>query len=460
MPLPRRIPLIRRFLAGALLVTPALLAPMTGSALAQPAAASSTLRVWYGSADPTEQTWAADLAKQFAATHPKLKVQFSFYDLDDMGDKTQLALNTNNPPDLIYSTPRGPGLPSYLRAGKLLDLTAEATNRGWAAQLRPGLLASYNALLDANGTTNDAGHVYAVPYMLAADGVLYNKDIFSTLHLQVPTTYGQFAALLPTLKQAGYTALGFGNEDAWVGDAWYLALLNAQLGPAALQPALRLSSAFNFAGTPFTRAATTLQTWANAGYFSPQFGGLDPQEAIEDFFESGKTAMQLVSSTEASQILTEANDAAGKAKNVGLFAFPSARAGQKPVMVQDGYTGWAIPSASHNVAGALDFIDAMISASTANALLAHGLLPARKIDATPVKTAAPFQHDFFTSLASAQKGVYLDAVPVPNFLATMEAQLQQLVAGKETPAALTKTLQSAYASHGRTAQFADTDGEF
>ncbi|MGH2347386.1 MAG: ABC transporter substrate-binding protein [Chloroflexota bacterium] len=452
--------LIGRVVRSAIVAALVALPSIKGSALARPASASSsTLRIWYGSDDPTEQAWATDLANRFAATHASIKVQFSFYDLDDMNDKTQLALNTDNPPDLIYSTPRGPGLPSYVHAGKLLDLTAEARKRGWAGQLRPGLLAGYNNLLDAAGTASDVGKVYAVPYLLAADGVLYNKDIFSRLHLQVPKTVGQFAALLPRLKQAGYTPLGFGNEDAWVGDAWYLALLNAQAGPTALRPALRLAPSFSFAAPPFRRAAATLQSWARAGYFSPQFGGLDPQEAIEDFFENGRTAMQLVSSTEGSQILTEVHDDDSKAKNVGLFAFPSTT-GRQPVMVWDGYTGWAIPRASHNPAAALDFIDFAVSASTANTLLAHGLLPARKINPAAVKTAAPFQHEYLTVLASARQGVYLDAAPIPNFLATMEAQLQQLLAGKESPAALTHTLQSAYASHGRTARFADTDGEF
>ncbi len=452
-------PLIGRVLRGAIVAALVVLGPIGGTTTARPAAASSaTLHIWYGSDDPTEQAWAGDLANRFAATHASIKIQFSFYDLDDMNDKTQLALNTGNPPDLIYSTPRGPGLPSYVHAEKLLDLTAEARKRGWAGQLRPGLLTGYNDLLDAAGAPADAGKVYAVPYLLAADGVLYNKDIFNRLHLQVPKTMGQFTALLPRLKQAGYTPLGFGNEDAWVGDAWYLALLNARLGPTALRPALRLAPAFSFAAPPFRQAAATLQDWARAGYFSPRFGGLDPQEAIEDFFAAGRTAMQLVSSTEGSQILTEANDDDSKARNVGLFAFPAAT-GRQPVMVWDGYTGWAIPRASHNQAAALDFIDFALSASTANTLLAHGLLPARRINPA-AKTAAPFQHEYLTALASARQGVFLDAAPIPNFLATMEAQLQQLLAGKESPTALTHTLQSAYASHGRTARFADTDGEF
>jgi len=424
------------------------------------AAATTTLRIWYGSDDPTEQAWAQRVAAQFAAAHPAIKVQFSFYSLDDMNDKTQLALNAANPPDLIYSPPRGPGLPSYVRAGRLLDLSADASRLGWAAQLRPGLLSSYNDLLDANGTAAGAGHIYAVPYLLAADAVLYNEDIFDKLHLQVPRTQAQFAALLPLLKQAGYIPLGLGNQDAWTGDAWYLALLNAQVGPAALRPALHLAPSFSFTKPPFQQAAATLQSWVQAGYFTPQFGGMDPQDAVEDFFDNGHTAMQLVSSTEASQILSSWRDDDSKAKHIGVFAFPAARSGQAPVMVQDGYSGWAVPRAAHNPTAAASFISAMLSTATMQVLLAQGLVPAHELTASTAPAAAPFQQDWLQALATATPGVYVDAAPIPNFLATMEAQIQQLLAGKESPASMASALQQTYATRGRNAPFTDTDGEF
>ncbi len=462
----RTRPLARALRAGALAALVA--APITASitrapragaaTTAETAQAAGTLRVWYGSDDPTERKWAQGLATSFG-TRRGVKVQFSFYSLDDMNQKTQLALNTPNAPDLIYTTPRGPGLPAYVRAGRLRDLSADARKHGWAGQLRSGLLDSYNRVLDANGTpARDAGKTYAVPYLVAADAVLYNKTVFAKLKLAVPRTQAQFEALLPRLKKAGYTPIGFGNQDGWVGDAWYLTLVNARVNPSSLRPALQGASSFSFAGAPFRQAAATLRGWATAGYFSPSFGGLDPQESVDDFFEKGRTAMQLVSSTENSQVLAGAGSDESKAKTVGVFAFPSARAGQPPVLVQDGFSGWAIPRAARNQAAALTFIDDMLSARTAGTLLAQGLLSARRVDAGGA--AAPFQHDFLAALDSATPGVYLDAAPVPGFLATMEAQLQQLLAGKTTPAALTQALQGAYASHGRTAGGTDTDGEF
>lgn len=123
------------------------------------AASAQTLRIWYGSDDPTEPAWVTGLVQQFRAQHRGLTVQFSFYSLDDMNDKAQLALGSGNPPDLLYTVPRGPGLPAYVHAGKLRDLAAEARAHGWAQELRPGLLASYNGTLAANGSASAAGPV-------------------------------------------------------------------------------------------------------------------------------------------------------------------------------------------------------------------------------------------------------------------------------------------------------------
>src|SRR5690349_3164016 len=68
------------------------------------AASPQTLRIWYGSDDPTEQAWVKQIVQRFASAHPALSVRFSFYSLDDMNDKTQLALSSGNTPDLIYNT--------------------------------------------------------------------------------------------------------------------------------------------------------------------------------------------------------------------------------------------------------------------------------------------------------------------------------------------------------------------
>jgi raffinose/stachyose/melibiose transport system substrate-binding protein len=445
-----RISLLSAILAGAVTGGGALRAH-TGAA-----ATSTTLRIWYGTEDATEVPRAHQLAQRFMAQHRSIHVTLTTYNLNDLNDKMQLALNTNTPPDLIYTTPRGPGLPAYVRAGKLLDLTSAARQRGWAAQLRPGLLAEYNRLLAANGGRRDAGHTYAVPYDLAAVAVMYNKTLFAKLHLEVPHTLAALEAVLPRIKRAGMTPLGLGNADGWLGDDWWLTLVNASVPPSSLEPALRLSPSFSFNRPIYRQAAATLRDWARRGYFTHDFGGLDAQDGVEAFFE-GQTAMQLVSSTENSQILSLVR---ARKLNVGVFPFPSARAGQPPVMLQSGYEGWAIPRAAHNPTAALDFISYVTSTQTAALLLAHGMLPAHRLDVRTAHTSAPFQRDYLGALNLATPGVYLDAAPIPNINATMEANIQLLLQGYETPAFLPRSLQQVYASRGAKATSTRTDGEF
>ncbi len=432
--------------------------PTARAVAATPASttAASALRIWYATDDPSEPTWVQELVRRYNVTHRGAPATLTPYNLDDLNNKLALALTASAGPDLVYTTPRGPGLPAYVRAGKLRDLTAASRAHGWATALRPGLLAEYNRLLAANGGRRAAGRVYAVPYALAAVGVLYNKAIFRRLGLRAPHTLGEMEASLARVKRAGLTPLGLGNADGWVGDDWYLTLVNARVAPSTLAAALRLSPSFSFAGAPYRAAAATLQNWARQGYFTHGFGGLDAQDSVEAFFE-GHTAMQLVSSSENAQILTLVKESRA---DVGVFAFPSARAGAAPVMPQSGYAGWAVPNASRNPSAAVDFVTSIVSGETASTLLAHGLLPARPVSVAAARAVAPFQRDYIAALDGATPGVYLDSAPIPNINATMEANVQLLLQNVESPDFLIHSLQEVYASRGARASATRTDGEF
>jgi ABC-type glycerol-3-phosphate transport system substrate-binding protein len=426
---------------------------LTGCSSTSPAA-KTTLRIWYGTDDPTEAPLARSLAARFQSTRPGLVVKLTTYNLDDINDKLALALSAGSPPDLVYTTPRGPGLPAYVAADKLLDLTDAAKKAGWAADLPSGMLASYNDLLTSTGKAH--GHVYAAPSILAAVAVLYNKSIFRRLHLAVPHSVAEFEALCARVKGAGLTPIGLGTADGWVADDWYLTLVNAQTGPDRLQPELHLDPHFSFGGTPFLNAGATLSRWSTAGYFTKQFGGLDAQDSVTAFFEGG-TAMQLISSTENGQITTLA---ARTHIPVGVFAFPSLDAPRPPIAPQSGYAGWAVPRASAQPALAEAFITMMLNDATARSLAAFGYLPARPLPASETGRLAGFQQEFLKALRGAVPGVYLDGAPVPNLNATMEANMQLLLQHFETPSFLPRSLQLVYDSHGRNASSTRTDGEF
>lgn len=417
---------------------------------ATPRGPSTTMRVWYSTDDPAERDWSQQLGKRFEASHPRVKVQFSVYSFEDLNTKLQLALSAGTPPDAVYVTPRGPGIPVYVANHQLRDLTSYARAGHWAARLQPGLLAQYNQPFSYLGAPR--GHIVAVPTTVAAVGVLYNKTLLAKLGLAVPHSLSAFDAALAKAKAAGYTPIGIGNEDGWVGDDLYLTLVNAMLPPSALQPELRLSPKFSFTGRDFLRAATQLKSWASNGYLTPNFGGLDAQEGINLFFR-GKTLFQLISSSENPQITQNEN---ATDLSIGVFAFPTERGSR--TSPSSGYLGWVIPKAAAHPQAAADFIGSLLTPSTAQFLLQHGSIPGVKTDS--LHSSMTWEEEYLDAVRTAESGVYLDAAPVTNLNATMEANVQLLLQGYEHPSFLVKSLEKVYASHGNGGSTARIDGEF
>lgn len=423
---------------------------LAGCGAQRAASPSTTLSVWYCTDDPTERVWAHTLMRHFEAEHPGVHVRFTAYDFEDINTKLSLALKAGNPPDLAYVTPRGPGIPVYLGAHQLRDLTSASRSHHWASRLRPGLLSSYNHPFGYMGASK--GHIVAVPTAMADIGVLYNKRLLQRLHLKVPSTLAQFESDLTRAKAAGYTPLGIGNGDGWLGDDWYLTLVNALTGPSTLRPEQSLNPSFSFRQQPFLQAADTLQRWAKAGYLTQDFGGLDAQEGVDLFFR-GKTLFQLVSSSENSQILADWHQTG---LPISVFAFPTASGGR--VMPGSGYLGWVVPKRAAHPQQAITLLDSLLSSQTAQLLVKHAFIPSMRD--TGFRSAVPWHQSFLQAASSARPGLYIDAAPVANLNATMEANVQLLLQGYEPPQFLVSSLQKVYTSHGSGGSATRIDGEF
>ena len=416
-------------------------------------ATTRTLQIWYSTDDPVERVWSQQLARRYEHLHPDVRVNLKDYSFEDLNTKLQLALSAGDPPDLAYVTPRGPGIPAYIAAHRLRDLSQAARANGWARKLRPGLLDAYNQPFQYFGAVPHS--IVAVPTSLAAVGILYNQRLLHRLHLTVPRTLQGFEADLARAKSAGYTALGMGNADGWLGDDWYLTLVNATVPSSTLAPEQQLSNSFSFQRPPFVAAASTLQRWSNRGYFTQDFGGVDAQEGIDLFFR-GRTLFQLISSSENSQI---AQDQRQTKLPIGVFSFPRARGGG--VMPLSGYLGWVVPAAAQHPTEAVSFIDTLLSPQTPSILERNGVLSAHAPHGSGTQARPGWQRQYQMALNTAQPGTYLDAAPIANLNATMEANVQLLLQGYEAPTFLVRSLQEIYASRGKHGgSTARIDGEF
>jgi raffinose/stachyose/melibiose transport system substrate-binding protein len=412
------------------------------------APSTSSLKVWYATDDPIERAWSQQLAKLFERSHPDVNVSMAHYSLGDFNPKMQLALTSGNPPDLAYATPRACGIPIYVQAGKLLNLTKYARAYRWPSRLRPNLLSEYNSpftLYKTQSAASFAGNVqvYAVPHAKAAVGLMYNQKLLARLHISAPRTMAQFQHALGVAKQAHLIPLGMGNADAWLGDDWYLSLVNTYYSYQYLERELRLDPRFKFNQPGFYAAGKTLQEWAKAGYFTPNFGGLDAQEGVDAFFK-GKTVFQLVSSSENAQILADQRQTGVP---VGIVAFPSRTVPYTGVMATMGYEGWVVPKGSKNKTAAIQFINFMLKPSTTRFLVKQAVLPS--VPVSPVLASTSWQRSYLKALQTARRGVYIDAAPVPNLNSTMEANVTLLLQSIEGASFLPTALQTVYTSHGK-----------
>ncbi len=431
---------IRRFLGLA-----AVLVILTSGCGASAVNTPMTLRIWYSTDDPIEHAWALKLPALFERSHHNIRVALTTYQFEDFDRNMQLALSTGHAPDLAYATPRVCGIPVYVQNHKLLNLTPYARRYRWAARLRRGLLQDYNspfALYDSQkpGIAGRRVPVYAVPTAVAAVGILYNARLLRRLHLRVPQTPGQFVRDLAVAKRAHLTPIAMGNADGWLGDDWYQTLANTRFSYTDLERELRLDHSFTFNRKPFLMMSSRLRAWAAKGYFTPNFGGLDAQDGVTTFFK-GRSLFELVSSSQDSQILS-LEKASGL--NIGVFPFPAGKG--RSVMPQSGYEGWIVPSSGHHHSVAITFINWLLKPSTLRFMLHRGMLPAAPEPAS--SGVSPWQREYLRSLASARPGVYLDAAPIPNLNATMEANVQLLLQGYEQPSVLPRVMQLVYASHG------------
>ena len=362
------------------------------------------------------------------------------------------ALGAGDPPDLAYATPRTCGIPKYVQDHKLVDLTKWARRDHWGTKLRPGMLQDYNspfAIFASQkwGATPKNVKIYSVPDALAAVALIYNKTLLSKLGLTVPRSVGQLVSDVEVAKRHGYIPLGLGDADGFLGDDWYQSLVNARLPYDDLERELRVDNGFSFQRPPFYSASQRMYAWR--ADFTPNAIGLDAQQGVDEFF-AGKTLFQLVSSSENPQITSLIQKEHLK---IGVFGFPGQSTKAKPVMAQSGYEGWIVPKDGHAKSAAVTFINWVISRPAENFLISKGVIPSTMVTASQTRSAPAFLRNYLNVLQTSRPGVFLDAAPILNLNATMEANVQFLLQepmAAEQPSFLPLALQDIYSARGVT----------
>ena len=217
-----------------------------------------------GGKDALERTITA-----FEKKYDNVKVKASYKSFDDYGKTIDLAMQSNNAPDIAQSNAV---MARRLTAGKLIrSLDAFSESYGWGDR--------YPAAVKGMLTVSEDGKVFGTGQQWGAApggnivGVFYNTKILAELGLKVPTDYDAFVASMDAAKKAGVQPIVMGNLEQWPANHLLSAILNYTESPKQVQDWIN-GAGGSFTDKGFVDGLTELQNWMEAGYISPDTNGI------------------------------------------------------------------------------------------------------------------------------------------------------------------------------------------
>jgi raffinose/stachyose/melibiose transport system substrate-binding protein len=238
-----------------------------------------------------------------------IKVDYQIVPSDQYTNLLMTKLNAGECTDLFGSQGGQFDIVTQLNVEKnAMDLSAEA----WASTVDP--LAA--AELSVNGKlygqpTQDVSSVWAIAY---------NKKIFSSLGLSVPTTYEEFKAVCQAIKDSGVTPI-----YECVSDGWHHVLWFPEMGVALESAEPGLAEKLNKNETTFAQSAASLtllnqiKEMADLGYWGDNYMANAYADGAKSI-ASGEYAMMVANQGFA----TEVNAAYPEfpVEDIGYFVIP------------------------------------------------------------------------------------------------------------------------------------------
>ncbi len=253
----------------------------------------------------TRQDAVEPIVEAFNEANEDVVVTAAFFDTDGIKDNCKVAASSDTLPDMWFNWGGSLGQ-FYVDNGKTYDLTAYAEENGWNDKFSAGAL----------NLCTLGGQLSGYPTSYNVLGVYYNKSIFEDLGLEVPTTFDEFEAILPIIKEAGIYPIETAGLNGWHVMRW-LELLIEHYGGAELHDQLQAMET-SWDCDAVVQAFAKYKEWVDAGYFPDGFLTADPNDTILDM-GMGASAMDLQGQWyDGTMIQNDVDPSA-----YGVFAFPS-----------------------------------------------------------------------------------------------------------------------------------------
>jgi raffinose/stachyose/melibiose transport system substrate-binding protein len=396
-----------------------------------------TLTVWDQEVRGGQAAQIEALNAAFQEEYPNITLERVSRSFEDLQATLRLAITDDEPPDVVQANNGRADMGAFVAAGLLANLDQYRDAYGWADRY-PESVLSYSSYTE-DGVTFGEGSLWGLPQMGEVVGFYYNKTLLDQLGLEVPVTWDDLDAALAAAKDAGQLPLQFGNLEAWPG----IHLLGAV--QSRYTPADQIRNlGFGRPGAQWTteenrQAAQTLVDWVDAGYVTPDFNGITPDDAWQAFAQ-GEGVFMLGGTWLIAELMNQMGDDVGFTVLLGAGS-------DVPVGTGGTSLPFAVTDATENSDAAAAYIDFITSSDAMKVVTEEGNLPI--IEASQQQLSAPLQEEAFAAwdAVTGSDGLlpYLDYA-TPGSYDLLTAQVQALMAGETEPSEFLDLLQAEYES--------------
>ena len=282
------------------------------------------------------------LTEEFNAAHEgQVHVTISYFDTDGIKDACKVAASSDTLPDMWFNWGGSLG-GFYAENGKTKDMTEFAAANGWDDKFSAGALSLCQL----------GGQLSGYPTSYNVLGVYYNKTIFADLGIEVPTTFEEFEAILPTIKAAGIFPMETGGLNGWHVMRWLELLIEHYAGQELHDKMNQFQESWD--NEAVAQAFAKYKEWVDAGYFPDGFLTADPNDTIMNM-GAGYSAMDLEGQWYDGNILQNDLDLS----NYGFFPFPSGETNRMSAFVEQ--TEFNANLSDEKLAACVEYMDCLFS---------------------------------------------------------------------------------------------------
>jgi len=395
-----------------------------------------TLTVWDQEVRGGQEKQMATLNADFQEKYPNITIKRVSRSFDDLVKTLRLALTGADAPDVVQANNTRSQMGEFVKAGQLVNLDPYAAAYGWDERYPQSVrnVASYSP----DGKTFGSGSLFGMPQVGEVVGIFYNDAKLKTLGINPPKTWAEFDAALATAKSKGEVPLVLGNLEKWPAGHVFGVVQGRFTKADDIRTLGFGQSGGNWVTPENTKAAQTLVTYVDKGYFTSGFNGQDYDPAWQNFTK-GQGLFLIAGSW------LQADLSAAMKTDVKFMLPPAPEAGGTPVTTGGSGLPFAITQKAKNKDAAAAYIDFITSPEAMKVLAENGNLPV--VETAEQKAPDALATDVFTAFGAVSENdglvPYLDWA-TPTMGDTLGATLQDLLAKKVTPDKALETLQKDY----------------